>query len=123
MCPLNCTRTDARAQHTNGCQAEAPGYFRHNHVTHNCTIGSWPAEIPAILSAKGGKLKSYHIVDADHLREAVGFKNLTALMKEHPTLCHFTDVVKVLAERGGKSGARRHGDHSAIGQLPRWQSG
>jgi len=69
----------------------APSLFGAFHVLHNATIGSFPLQIGEILKAKGGKLLAYHEVDADHMREAVCYKRLTALMQEQPRLCRFVD--------------------------------
>lgn len=67
------------------------------------------------MSAKGGKLKSYHEVDDDHLRAAVAFKHLTALMRDHPSLCHFTDVEKVLSTFDAASRGRTAGGDGSSG--------
>jgi pimeloyl-ACP methyl ester carboxylesterase len=69
----------------------APDLFGPFHVMHNATIGSFPPQIADILTAKGGKLLAYHEVDADHMREAVCYKKLTALMQHAPHLCRYVD--------------------------------
>lgn len=69
----------------------ASGYFAHNHVLSHATIGSWPAETARILAEKGGSLLAYHEPDPDHMREAVAYRELTALMGTHPKLCRLID--------------------------------
>ena len=31
----------------------APALFGPRHLLHNCTVGAWPDDVPAILRAKG----------------------------------------------------------------------
>lgn len=69
----------------------APLLFSHNHVMENCTIGTWPEKISSILRAKKGKFLAYHEVDADHMREAVAYRRLTAMMLDESTLCTYID--------------------------------
>lgn len=71
-----------------------PGAFRHNHVLHNCTIGTWPFEIESLLTSNSGKLLSYWDADDDHLREANVYKHFSRLHAAQPQLCRFVDLLK-----------------------------
>ena len=87
----------------------APDLFGPFHVMHNATIGSFPPQIADILTAKGGKLLAYHEVDADHMREAVCYKKLTALMQHAPHLCRYVDneLARAASSASNSSTARR----------------
>jgi len=71
---------------------KSPETFAARHVLHNCTIGTWPQELPRILQSKGGGMKSFWWHDPDHLREANVYREFTALMDRNPELCTFVDL-------------------------------
>lgn len=62
------------------------------HVLHNCTIGTWPQELPNLLAAKGGGLFAFWEADPDHMRESNVFREFSNLMATQPELCTFLDL-------------------------------
>jgi pimeloyl-ACP methyl ester carboxylesterase len=60
----------------------APELFADKFIFHNATIGTWPTSLDAVLDKKGARLYAWHEADADHMREAVGYRHLTRLANE-----------------------------------------
>eukprot|EP00747_Dinoflagellata_sp_TGD_P184559 gnl/TRDRNA2_/TRDRNA2_40276_c0_seq1.p1 gnl/TRDRNA2_/TRDRNA2_40276_c0~~gnl/TRDRNA2_/TRDRNA2_40276_c0_seq1.p1 ORF type:complete len:910 (-),score=145.67 gnl/TRDRNA2_/TRDRNA2_40276_c0_seq1:115-2811(-) len=69
-----------------------PSMFAATHILHNCTIGTWPDDLPDLLASKGGGVLSFWKADADHMRESNVYKKFTQLQHDRPELCTFIDL-------------------------------